>query len=127
MSSSVESLWAPEGQFCAWLSSSFLLMTVSLLFYHMTRVSSLEMNPRIAGFFSVALILAAVVITIMALYTYSIRLTELEQTQQADLTPAEQKEKQFKMVYFLVGIVIIVIELSLCMVIILGAFHFKIS
>jgi hypothetical protein len=35
-SSAVESLWAPEGQFCAWLSSSFLLMTVSLLFYHMT-------------------------------------------------------------------------------------------
>jgi NADH:ubiquinone oxidoreductase subunit 3 (subunit A) len=85
------------------------------------------MNPRIAGFFSVALILAAVVITIMALYTYSIRLTELEQTQQSHLTTAEKKEKQFKMVYFLVGIVIIVIELSLCMVIILGAFHSKIS
>jgi NADH:ubiquinone oxidoreductase subunit 3 (subunit A) len=72
------------------------------------------MNHRIAGFFSVVL---------MALYTYSIRLTELEQTQQSHLTPAEQKEKQFKMVYFLVGIVIIVIELSLCMVIILGAFR----
>ena len=123
LSSAVESLWAPEGQFCAWLSSSFLLMTVSLLFYHMTRVSSLEMNSRIAGFFSVTLILMAVVITIMALYTYHIRLNELLQTQEARLTPAEKKEKQFKLVYLCVGIIIVSIELSLCVVIILGALH----
>jgi len=95
-------------------------MTVSLLFYHMTRVSSLEMSPRIAGFFSVTLILVAVVITIMALYTYFIRLSELLQTQQAHLTPAEKKEEQFRVVYLVVGVVLVMIELSLCIVIMVG-------
>ena len=66
------------------------------------------------------LILAAVVITIMALYTYSIRLSELLQNQQAHLTPAEKKEEQFKIVYLVVGAVLVVIELSLCIVIIVG-------
>ena len=124
-SRAVESLWAPESQFCAWLSSSFLLMTVSLLFYHMTRVSSLEMNPKVAGFFSVTLILSAVVITIMALYTYSIRVSELLQAQKMQLSPAEKKEEQFKIVYLVVGIIIVMIELSLCTVIILGALRRK--
>lgn len=120
MTLEIQSLWAPEAQFSSWLSASFLLMTVSLLFYHMTRKQSLEMSPRVAGFFSVTLILIAVIITVLALYTYFIRITELLKSQRAHLTPAEKKEQQFKYVYMAIGIAIMLIELSLCTVIIFG-------
>jgi heme/copper-type cytochrome/quinol oxidase subunit 2 len=94
-------------------------MTVSLLFYHMTRVQSLEMGPRIAGFFSVSLILVAVTLTVMALWTYFVRVTEL--LEDKTLTPAERNEKQFKFVYLVTGILIVLIEVSLCVVIVLGS------
>ena len=117
--STIQNLWGPEAQFSSWLSASFLLMTVSLLFYHMTRVQSLEMGPRIAGFFSVSLILVAVTLTVMALWTYFVRVTEL--LEDKTLTPAERNEKQFKFVYLVTGILIVLIEVSLCVVIVLGS------
>ena len=121
-SSTIQNLWGPEAQFSAWLSASFLLMTVSLLFYHMTRVQSLEMGPRVAGFFSVALILVAVTLTVMALWTYFVRVTELlEDNNNRPLTSAERNEKQFKFVYLVTGILIVLIEVSLCVVIVSGS------
>lgn len=118
-SSTIQNLWGPEAQFSSWLSASFLLMTVSLLFYHMTRVQSLEMNPRVAGFFSVALILVAVILTVMALWTYFVRVTELLEDNRP-LTSAERNEKKFKFVYLVTGILIVLIEVSLCVIIVSG-------
>jgi ABC-type Fe3+ transport system permease subunit len=117
----VQNLWGPEAQFSAWLSSSFLLMTVSLLFYHMTKTKSFEMSQTQAGFFSIALILIAVTITLLALYTYYNRITELLTNQKNVLTPAEKNERHYKYVYMVIGLVIVFIELYLCIVIIKGS------
>jgi ABC-type Fe3+ transport system permease subunit len=117
----VQNLWGPEAQFSSWLSSSFLLMTVSLLFYHMTKTKSFEMSQTQAGFFSIALILIAVTITLLALYTYYNRITELLTNQKNVLTPAEKNERNYKYVYMVIGLVIVFIELYLCIVIIKGS------
>ena len=119
-SENIQNLWGPEAQFSAWLSASFLLLTASLLFYHMTRVQSLEMGPRVAGFFSVSLILIAVTLTVLALWTYFVRVTELLENNRP-LTSAEKNEKQFKFVYLVTGILIVLIEVSLCVVVISGS------
>ena len=42
-------VYNPELLLASWTSVSFVLMTVSLLFYHMTRRQTLEMGPRLAG------------------------------------------------------------------------------
>jgi ABC-type transport system involved in cytochrome bd biosynthesis fused ATPase/permease subunit len=117
----VQNLWGPEAQFSAWLSSSFLLMTVSLLFYHMTKTKSFEMTETQASFFSIALILIAATITLLALYTYYNRITELLTNQKNVLTPAEKNERHYKYVYMVIGLVIVFIELYLCIVIIKGS------
>ena len=49
----LENLWTPEDIYCQWMGVSFLITTSALLFYHMTRVKSIEMNPKIAGIFSI--------------------------------------------------------------------------
>jgi len=80
------------------------------------------MGPRIAGFFSVALILVAVTLTVMALWTYFVRVTELlEDNNNRPLTSAERNEKQFKFVYMVTGILIVLVEVSLCVVIVSGS------
>jgi uncharacterized membrane protein len=117
----IKDLWGPEAQFSAWLSASFLLLTASLLFYHMTRVQSLEMGPRVAGFFSVSLILIAVTLTVLALWTYFVRVTELLEDNNRPLTSAERNEKKFKFVYLVTGILIVLIEVSLCVVVVSGS------
>ena len=48
----LDNLWMPEDIYCQWMGVSFLITTSSLLFYHMTRVKSIEMNQKIAGIFS---------------------------------------------------------------------------
>lgn len=79
-------------------------MTVSLLFYHMTRVH-LEMSFAVA-----------VILTVLALYTYYARVTEL-----LNITPTEENEQRYKFVYLVVGILIVLVELSLCVVITSGS------
>lgn len=119
MSSSLSQFWQPEAQLSAWLSASFLLMTASLLFYHMTRVHSLEMNPLLSGFFSVSLIAMTVLITLLALVAYYRRSTELLSGETV-LNQAEENEKIYKYFYLVIGIAIMLIELSLCLVILHG-------
>ena len=63
-------MWTPEQIYAGWLGVSILVMTVSLLFYHMTKVSSIEMNSKIAGVFSVTLIIISGILNIAAIITY---------------------------------------------------------
>ena len=118
----VENIWQPETQFCNWLSASFLLMTMSLLFYHMTRVQSLEMSRLFASIFSVSLISMAVIITLLSMITYYTRLTELL-NDEPTWTSSEKRENIFRYIYVVIGTLITVIELSICIVMIRGVFR----
>ena len=63
-------MWQPELLLAAWMSASFMLLTLSLLFYHLTRVSSIEMSSMVAGVFSSILIIGALVLLVAALIPY---------------------------------------------------------
>ena len=60
-------VYNPELLLANWTSVSFVLMTVSLLFYHMTRQRTLEMDRRLAGVFAVSIILLSAVFAIQSL------------------------------------------------------------
>ena len=65
-----EWFWFPESLFSSWMGDSLVLMTASLLFYHMTQKESLIMDYRLAGFFAVSLILCSMCMAIVSLYPY---------------------------------------------------------
>ena len=44
-----EQVWFPESLYNGWLADSLVLMTASLLFYHMTRVESTNESARIGS------------------------------------------------------------------------------
>ena len=70
-------VYTPEIILATWLSLSFFATTVSLLFYHMTRVKSIEMDARIAGVFAVLLIGVSIAYTVFAIVPYVQRLNHV--------------------------------------------------
>ena len=51
-----ESTYNPEDLLSEWISVSSILLTTSLLFYHMSRVNSLKVNPYLAKIVAIGLI-----------------------------------------------------------------------
>jgi hypothetical protein len=116
---SEEKVFFPESLMASWLGASFLLMTASLLFYHMTRIKSLEMDPRIAGIFAVSLILIALMLTVATLFPYYERIgTAIEQKE----LKYPSREQRYRNLYLSIGIILAIIEFSISIAIIRGSF-----
>ena len=71
-------VYNPEICLEGWTATSFVLMTTALLFYHMTRSKSIEMDDKIAGIFAVAMMILSVVFEIQALVVYVQRVNRLK-------------------------------------------------
>ena len=68
-----EVIWGPENLLLQWVSASFILLTSALLFFHMVRLSSIEMNRTVAAVFAISLISICVIMSTTALFTYTHR------------------------------------------------------
>ena len=123
MSSNV---WFPENLYVEWLMASFILMTTSLLFYHMTRVKSLEMNSKISGIFAVTLILISVILAGVSIVPYYERISSAVEKPTPEETPKEMKrENTYKILYTTLGCCLMVIQLCIAFAIIVGTFKRK--
>jgi hypothetical protein len=69
-----QNVYFPESLLDGWLSVSAVLLTTSLLFYHMSRVKSLKVRPYLAKVVSVGLILISTAYMIYALIPYTKRM-----------------------------------------------------
>ena len=92
-----EKEWFPESLYNNWLADSLVLMTASLLFYHMTQKNSLEMDYRIAGIFAVALILCSMVMGITSLYPYYQRMGLIIE---GDDSEEYKRENTYRIIYY---------------------------
>ena len=71
------SVYGPEANLALWLTLSFIALTVSLLFYHMTKTRSVEMDVRVSGLFAIALIGVSVAYTAFAIVPYLTRINSV--------------------------------------------------
>jgi len=101
---------------CGWISASLILLTSSLLFYHMTRVKSLEMNSIIASFFAVSLILLSVFMSATAIYNYKVRIDKLN-TENTELL---KKEKSISKNIVIMGSILSFVEVCIAITIFSG-------
>lgn len=119
--------WTPEGVYAQWLGVSLLLTASSLLFYHMTRVKSLEMNPKLSGIFAISLIISAVAIGIVSMIPYYQRIQHNlnylnTRNHDKETETAIKKENNYRISYIAITIAMIIIELGISYVIISGSF-----
>lgn len=117
-------LYSPEELYSGWISNSLVLMTSSLLFYHMTKSTSIEIDPRIAGIFAVILILVSVGYEISSIVPYYQRTTSfINEPENKTKYPAQVKRERINQILYLVlGSILGTVQLGIAFVIIKGSF-----
>ena len=120
-----DKVWFPESLYNGWLEDSLVLMTASLLFYHMTRVESLSMDYRIAAFFSISLILISIGIGALSLYPYYQRIGTVLDEDKGKETEQAKREKQYRLAYTIFGSVLVFIQLGIAVTILKGTLSGK--
>ena len=116
-------LYFPEELYSGWISNSLVLMTSSLLFYHMTKVKSLEMPSKIAGFFAVTLILVSMAYAISSIIPYYQRTRRFIDNHQGNSKYIDQvsNEKSNQILYIILGAVLCSVQLGIAWIIIKGS------
>ena len=112
-------LWKPEIIYASWFGVSIIVMTVSLLFFHMTRVSSLQMNSKIAGLFAVTLIVLSAIINILAIVTYWDRVSYTSEI--GNKNKQIYNENIYRIMYLIIGIIYTIVQTGISVVIIIGS------
>jgi len=113
----------PEILLSQWTAASFVLMTTSLLFYHMTRVASLEMNPHVAGLISVAMIFMSIVFEVQALVVYVKRVSRMDTvSKSSQLISSIRTERTVSKSYIAVISILVLLQLFIGWVIVTGSF-----
>jgi hypothetical protein len=109
-------IWQNESQLGQWVSTSIILMTGSLLFYHMTRLKNptLEVHPYIAAFIASGLIIIDVLLSGTSLYPYNLRGNEILEPESEDVDINYENEKSFRLMYSVLIGGLIILQLLIC-------------
>ena len=122
MSEFSEKEWFPESLYSTWLSDSLVLMTSSLLFYHMVQKQSIIIDYRLSALFAVVLIFCSIGIGIVSLYPYFQRMGTVLQK---DDTDQVKKEKLYRIMYTIFGAIILFVQFAIALFIIKGVIDHK--
>ena len=117
-------IYSPEVILSSWLNLTLISITTCLVFYHMTRLKTIEMEPHIALIFSLILIIISMSFTIVAIFPYNNRINDI-----IDLCKKDKLCKKYtlneinKVKYSFIGLAIltIVIEIGIGVLIIKNA------
>jgi hypothetical protein len=111
-----ERVYGPEAILSGWVNLSCFLMANSLLFYHMTRVHSLEMDNRVAGIFAIILMLVSTGYTMFAIGPYARRIGSVIKQCLNESKCNNEQANESRWVfyqYMLLGVVTTLIELGI--------------
>ena len=110
-----EAVYAPEGLLTEWLAVVFACMTSSLLFYHMTRLKTLTMDPRLAAIFACSLITVGMLYNVSAVVPYIARMDhQLKLTNDPD---TKYQLNLLKYTFLTLGAITTTIQLGICAII----------
>ena len=101
------SLWDAEALYIGGSSRAFIILSASLLFYHMTGSGTLSCNPVLAGLVASSLIIFEVCTSSMSLVPYIYR----------GMASKEVEERRGKTIYVanvVLGVSLLLIELVIC-------------
>ena len=108
-----ESTFSPEELLSDWMAVSGVMLTTSLLFYHMSRVKTLRVNSFLAKFVSIGLISISTFYLIYALIPYSKRMnftvSECERLKECDKSQVSNI-KYVRNSYLFLGMLSIIIQ-----------------
>jgi len=111
-----EDIYFPESLLSGWLNVSGVILTTSLVFYHMSRVKSIKVEPYLAKIIAIGLIVISTCYMMYALVPYTkrmnyninkcIQLKECSDEQTTEL-------KILKWSYLLLGLITLIIQYTI--------------
>ena len=110
-----EAVYAPEGLLTEWLAVVFACMTSSLLFYHMTRLKTLPMDPRLAATFACALITVSILYNVSAIVPYVGRMNHQLERSHDDKT--RYQLNLLKYTFMSLAVITTAIQVGICIII----------
>ena len=110
-----EAVYAPEALLTEWLAVVFACMTSSLLFYHMTRLKTLVMDPRLAAIFACSLITVGILYNVSAIVPYTARMDH--QLSLTDDTSTIYQLNLLKYTFLTLAGITTAIQLGICIII----------
>ena len=118
-----ENVYFPESLLNQWLNVSSVMVTCSLLFYHMSRVKSIKVEPYLAKLIAMGLIIISTSYTIYALITYNKRMDFIiKKCSELNECPDDQVEelKFLRKSYMILGLTTFMIQ---CVIVYLVITH----
>ena len=79
-----DSFYTPEALLSSWLNLSILILTTSMLFYHLNHVQSIKADKRIAAVVSISLLICGVMYAVISLRNYVPRVNDVILSCKAD-------------------------------------------
>ena len=118
-----ENVYFPESLLNQWLNVSSVMVTCSLLFYHMSRVKSIKVEPYLAKLIAMSLIIISTSYTIYALIPYNKRMDFIiKKCSELNECPDDQVEelKFLRKSYMILGLTTFMIQ---CVIVYLVITH----
>jgi len=106
-------VYEPESLFSEWLNLSYILLTTGLLFYHMSRVKTINTSPRLAAIIAICIILTSSGFMLFAMGPYMFRMNHVIEKCKSKKACSKLQVghlKQLKMIYVSLGIGSIIIQ-----------------
>jgi hypothetical protein len=72
-----DQFYTPEAILSSWSNLSVLILTTSMVFYHLTRHNSIKVEKHLAAFIAIALLLTGMVYLILTLRNYIPRINDV--------------------------------------------------
>jgi len=125
-------IYEPENLYLKCLSYCGILLSSALLFYHMTKEKTLEMNKFASSSFAILLIIISISFLIIGTYSYYKRLTifliksknshSVIKNEHFTLSERSFIKNEIIIFYFYLslGIILLIVELAICYYIIIG-------
>ena len=111
---SLTNIYSSEILCATWISISLILLTVSLLFYDMTKRSSLELHFLIAAIFAITLMGLSIFSCVSGVSNYEKRIKKQIEESKNEF----KQEKQMSKTVMIFNWILIIIEVCICLSII---------
>ena len=107
-------MYENEDRLSSWLSISVVLMTGSLVFYHMTNIKhpSLPVTPWVSAVVASGLIILDCVFSLSALVPYNLRSQHERNTENTEVN--YEHEQSYVIMYNVITVCFVILQLVIC-------------
>lgn len=113
----------PESNFTAWIGNSIILMSASIILFHITKSKTLPMHKYAAAVVCIGLIFIDITFSLMAIVPYNTRIADLNKTTKNSDDKKSKMERIYTYIYSAIISLFILLQIVICYYIVKESLH----